>query len=94
MTQIRKVVEPNRRVGRRCHRRACLRQGLLCREVARFTQQVRRYFNAFGRERVPVISCEEFAADPEKSYREAAQFLQLPAVLYDLKPGCRAPHNE
>jgi hypothetical protein len=45
------------------------------REAARFSEQVQRYFEVFGRERVQVILFEEFAGAPRAAYENVLSFL-------------------
>ncbi|HEV2319845.1 MAG TPA: sulfotransferase, partial [Verrucomicrobiae bacterium] len=67
--------EEDRRSGRRLGRTAYLPQALAYRSTARFTEQVRRYFDVFGRERVHVIIYDDLASDTAGTYREALEFL-------------------
>jgi hypothetical protein len=67
--------EPDRRAGRRVCRRACFAQGLVYRETARYADQVKRYFDTFGRERVHVIIYDDLATQPSRVYLETLQFL-------------------
>ncbi len=71
------AAEPERRAGRSLSRATYFRQGLLYREAARFAEQVARYFDAFGRERVHVIVYDEFSTNPGGACREALKFLEL-----------------
>jgi len=71
------AAEDDRRAGRRISRRAYFPQGLSYREAARYTLQVRRYFEAFGRERVHVVLYDDFAADTAKTYRTTLEFLEV-----------------
>ena len=57
------AAEDERRAGRRITRQTYLAQGLVYRDTARYTEQVRRYFDVFGRERVHVIIYDDLAAD-------------------------------
>ena len=50
-------------------------QGLVYRDTARYTEQVRRYFDVFGRERVHVIIYDDFAADVRGVYCRTLEFL-------------------
>ena len=68
------AAEDDRRAGRCIGRQAYLPQGLLYREAARYTEQVRRYFQIFGRERVHVILYDDFAADTAGAYRRTLKF--------------------
>lgn len=67
--------EPDRRAGRRIPRHAHLPQGLWYSQVPRYTEQLERYFEAFGRDRVHVIVFDDFAADPAAAYRDTLRFL-------------------
>jgi hypothetical protein len=67
--------EPDRRAGKRIPRRAYLPQGLLYRDVCRYSQQVRRYFEIFGRSHVKVVLFDELLADASAAYRDTADFL-------------------
>ena len=69
------AAENERRAGRRVTRQTYLAQGLVYRDTARYTEQVRRYFDAFGRERVHVIIYDDLAADVRAVYGRALEFL-------------------
>jgi hypothetical protein len=73
------AAEPDRRAGQCVPRRSYFVQGLAYRDAARYTDQVRRYFKVFGRERVQVITYDDFAADPSRSYEQALEFLGVRA---------------
>lgn len=47
------------------------------RERARYTEQVQRYFDTFGRERVQVIIFDEFVRDTAGVYRDTLKFLNV-----------------
>jgi len=53
------------------------------RELGRYTSQVKRYFDAFGRDSVHVIIYDDFRADTASVYRETLEFL---AVDPDFQP--------
>jgi len=67
--------EPDRRAGRRIPAHAHLPQGLWYTDVPRYTEQLERYFAAFGRDRVHVIVFDDFVADTPAVYRETLHFL-------------------
>jgi len=69
------AAEPDRLEGRRLCRQTYFAQGLAYRRVVRYTEQVRRYIEVFGRERVHVIIYDDFAADVFAAYRQALDFL-------------------
>lgn len=69
------AAEDDRRAGRCIGRQAYFPQGLLYREAVSYTEQVRRYLQIFGRERVHVILYDDFAADPAGAYRRTLEFL-------------------
>ncbi len=47
------------------------------RERARYTEQVQRYFDTFGRERVQVIIFDDFVRDTAGVYRDTLKFLNV-----------------
>ncbi len=69
------AAETDRQAGRRMTRRTYFAQGLVYHEIVHFAEQVERYFDAFGRERVHVIIYDDFAADPAAAYHGALEFL-------------------
>ena len=75
------AAEEDRRQGRRIPP-TC--QGalwsLLYRNVAGYADQVQRFMDALGPERVHVIVFDDFAADPDAVYRELLAFLGLDVV--------------
>ena len=73
------AAEGDRRAGRRISSRTYLAQGLVYRDTAGFTEQVKRYFDAFGRERVHVLIYDDFAADTVAAYRATLDFLAVDA---------------
>jgi len=75
------AAEDDRRTGRRIARQAYFLQGLLYRETIAYTDQVRRYFSAFGRERVHVIIYDDLATDPAAVYRGLLDFLRVDSSL-------------
>ncbi|MDB6023546.1 MAG: Sulfotransferase [Pedosphaera sp.] len=66
-----------RRAGRKITRQTYFAQGMAYREIIRFAEQVRRYWQAFGRERVHVVVYDDFAADVIGVYRNALDFLEV-----------------
>jgi hypothetical protein len=75
--------EPQRRAGRLIPPHAHLPQGLFYSEVARYSDQLERYFEAFGRARVHVILFDDFASSPADAYVETLRFL---GVRDDFRP--------
>ncbi len=69
--------EPDRRAGRRIPPRAHLPQGLWYATVPRYTEQLQRYVDAFGRERLHVIVFDDFVADPGAAYQGVLRFLDV-----------------
>ena len=67
--------ENERRIGRHITRQTYFIQGLVYREAAHYVEQVRSYFEVFGRERVHVILYDDFAADVPGVYRKTLDFL-------------------
>lgn len=69
--------QDDRRAGRRLNPQTYLAQGLVYHDTVRYTEQVRRYFDAFGRDNVKVILFDDFVADVPAIYRETLEFLGL-----------------
>jgi hypothetical protein len=67
--------EADRREGRRIPPRARNVKALFYRDVGRFGEQVARYLETFGRDRVKVIIFEDFIADVPAAYRATLEFL-------------------
>ncbi|HEY8178776.1 MAG TPA: sulfotransferase [Candidatus Limnocylindria bacterium] len=71
------AAEADRRAGRRIPPEAHLPQGLLYSEVPRYTEQLQRYVDAFGRERIQVAIFDDFRRDPAGVYAGVLRFLGL-----------------
>ena len=71
------AAEPERKQGRRIRRAAHCITGLYYCEMGRFSEQVRRYFDRFGRENVKVIIFDDFTADTPSVYRDALELLEI-----------------
>lgn len=69
------AAENDRRQGRRISRQTYLAQALVYRTTAAYTEQVRRYFEVFGRERVHVIIYDDFSSHTADIYRGTLAFL-------------------
>jgi hypothetical protein len=69
------AAEDDRRAGRRLSRQTYLAQVLVYRETVRFYEQVKRYFDVFGRERVHVIIYDDFSAQTAEVFRKTLAFL-------------------
>jgi hypothetical protein len=79
------AAEDDRRAGRRIARQSYFPQGLVYRSITRYTDQVKRFFDAFGRERVHVIIYDDFAADTPGVYRKTLDFLGVCPSRVDSK---------
>jgi Sulfotransferase domain len=73
------AAEADRRAGKRITRQTYFAQGLLYRDTARYTAQVQRYFDAFGREQVHVIIYDDLKADARATYLRVLDFLEVDA---------------
>jgi hypothetical protein len=67
--------EPARRRGERLPPGPLRVENLYYRESVRFGEQLRRYFDAFGRDRVMVVVHDDFRDDTPGVYRRALDFL-------------------
>lgn len=87
------AAEAERRAGKRIRRAAHCITGLQYRQMTRFSEQVRRYFDCFGRERVMVIIFDDFRADTAGVYRSVLEFLELDTEV-NVNFGVRNPNKE
>ena len=71
------AAEEDRRQGKRIPTHCSFPDGLLYREVARFSQQVQRYLTHFPREHIHCIVYDDLAADPQKTFGRLLDFLDL-----------------
>jgi hypothetical protein len=69
--------EPARRRGERMPAGGLRAEAVFYRESVRFAEQLERYIDTFGRERVHVIVYDDFAADPRQAYRSVLTFLGM-----------------
>jgi hypothetical protein len=69
------AAEEQRRAGKLLSRQTYYAQGLVYRDIVRFTEQVKRYFDLFGRDNVHVIIYDDFAEDTAAAYSETLEFL-------------------
>jgi len=76
------AADEDRRAGRRIGRQAYLPQTLVYRDVVRYAEQLRRYFDVFGRERVCVVLFDEFVSDPAAAARRTLEFLGVDATAF------------
>jgi hypothetical protein len=72
------AAENDRKAGHRFGRQTYLRQALDYHAVARCTDQVQRYFDVFGREKVHVVIYDDLVADTAGTYRKVLEFLSVP----------------
>lgn len=69
------AAEADRREGRRIPAALNNPRAALYREAATFSEQLQRYFDALGRDRVHVIIFDDFRADTAAAVRETFRFL-------------------
>jgi hypothetical protein len=69
------AAEPDRRAGRRLPPGPLRAENLYYRHSVRFAEQLQRYFDAFGRERVHVIVYDDLRRDTAGVYRRVLEFL-------------------
>ena len=87
------AAEADRRARRRIRRAAHCITGLYYREMARFAEQVPRYFDRFGRENVLVIIFDDFRADTPVTFRAVVDFLEVDSN-YNITFDVRNPNKE
>ncbi len=71
------ALEPERRQGRHIPPRCSRPQALLYSEHVRYVEQLRRYHELFGRERVLVLIYDDFRANNEATVRRVQRFLDV-----------------
>jgi len=71
--------EEDRRKGERLPKYCYFQEGLYYREVVKYSEQVKRYYDVFGKENVHVIIFDDLIKDVEKVYREVLLFLGVDA---------------
>ncbi len=71
------AAEPERKRGRRIPSTVLFPDELYYRDIVRFTDQVKRYFDTFGRENVHVVIHDDMKADVASVYRKTLEFLQV-----------------
>jgi len=71
------AAQAERRQSKRIRRAAHCITGLFYYDMARYCEQVRRYFDAFGRQHVQVIIFDDFISDTAHIYRAALDFLDV-----------------
>ena len=69
--------ESDRRRGERIPKDAIRPEALFYRHSVRFPEQVRRYLEVFGRERIHFIVFDDLVADPAAVYRSTLEFLRV-----------------
>jgi hypothetical protein len=73
------AAEEDRKLGKRIPPRARNVKALFYRDVGRYSEQVKRYIDTFGIDKVRVVVFEEFRADPASVYRSVLEFLGVDA---------------
>jgi hypothetical protein len=71
------AAEADRRAGRRIPKTIRRPHALRYREVACFSEQVQRYLDVFGPERVHIIIFDDFKADTPAAYQATLAFLEV-----------------
>ncbi|HEY8179902.1 MAG TPA: sulfotransferase [Candidatus Limnocylindria bacterium] len=71
------AAEADRREGRRIPAAANNPRAVLYREAVAFSEQLQRYFDVLGRDRVHVIIFDDFKADTAASVRDTFRFLDV-----------------
>jgi hypothetical protein len=69
------AAESDRKLGRRLPANPFPAAGLFYREVGKYSEQIERYFDAFGRDQVKIILYDDFKTDPLASCQEVFSFL-------------------
>lgn len=67
--------EQVRKQGERIPRQSHFVEGLFYHETGKYSEQIERYFDVFGRENVHVILYDDFKQDTAKAYEDTVAFL-------------------
>lgn len=67
--------EEDRKRGLKIPKGATFAEGLFYRDVVRYSEQVERYLDAFGRDRVHVVLYDDLRDDPWGTYEQLLRFL-------------------
>jgi Sulfotransferase domain len=73
--------ESDRKSGKRIPKICVNPQDLYYRDVVKFTEQIERYFNFFGKEKVKIILFDDFQKDTNGVYQEILVFLGVNPVF-------------
>ena len=90
------AAEEERKRGERIPAAANIADSLFYRDSARFAEQLERYFDAFGRDRVHVIIYDDLREDPARAYRETLAFLDVDPTFvpsFDVVNPAKAPRS-
>jgi len=90
------AAETERKAGRRIPPSAHIISGLFYRDVARYSEQVQRYFDTFDRDQVYVIIFDDFKEDTAREYTRALKFLGVnptPATQLHVVNPAKMPRN-
>lgn len=71
--------EPDRAAGKRICKGCSFPFSIQYRRAARFSEQIERYFDVFGRDRVMVVLLDEIRTDPIKATQKVYEFLEIDA---------------
>ncbi len=71
------AAEEKRKTGELIPKHIRIERKLLHHEIVKFTEQIKRYFDTFGRNNVHVIIYDDFKRDTTKVYRETLRFLNV-----------------
>ena len=72
------AAEPDRKMGKRIPRRLhTMVETLYYRDIVKFTEQIQRYFDAFGHEQVHIIIYDDFKANTPQVYQHTLEFLEV-----------------
>lgn len=69
------ALESERRQGRHIPQKCTNPQVLYYRDFVNFTEQIKRYWERFGKDNVKIILFDDFIRDSEKNYQETLEFL-------------------
>jgi len=73
------ALEEERKKGRFVYEHTNPREGVYYKDIGSYTEQIKRYYDLFGKEKVMVVLLDDFKWDSDKSFKSILKFLQVDA---------------
>lgn len=70
-------LEEERKEGRGVYKHTNPREGVYYKDIASYTNQIKRYQDLFGKEKVMVVLLDDFKSNPDKTFKSILNFLNV-----------------